>query len=431
MKSSALLIVLLLQATVPQFIQVGEQTFEGDARLLFAADLESDGTQEILVWDAVTREVICYGCAGSPLWTFQTAAPLVAAAAEDLNGDNLKEIFLLEELESDTYYPYRIIRLESDGTVSWRKIIEINILTELQFHFVNVDGKPGKEIIIANRVILEGGLERLAFERDQLITGAAEYEDTSYFLVQNPDSGYALYTFDNEVVWQGQHCQMQGIQASMELLACTLFFEAGVCSCYEDWMFVQSEPLMKSVRLWTDLTGDGAEEAIYVTDTEVQLIDSQGSTVWTWKSPEFIEDLKILDMTGDGYSEIVIMTPSKGIHVPSLYVLDCTGSIQSVFALNLSGIPSVVFSDMDGDTDLDLITFSQARKSSLQIYANTHKEGLLDDLEPGTPLEVVDPSRLMTKFWTFWAAYRFVILIVIIAVAGILFMVKRKRKENK
>jgi hypothetical protein len=429
MKFVALCILILLQLTVPPYNQVGEQPFRKDAYLLFAADLESDGYQEILIWDVAASEVICCDCTGSPLWTFQMTSPLVTAAAEDLDADGLKEIFLLEELEHDTFYAYRIIRLEPDGTAVWRKMIEVDILCDLQFLFSNVDGKPGKEMMIANRVILERGLERLTFERDQLIKGAAESGGASYFLVQNPDSQYALYTFDHEVVWQGQPCQVQGLEASLELLVCTLFLQAGECSCFEDWTLTESIPIVKFVRYWKDITGDGTEEAVYLTDTDIQVTDHQG-TLWTWKSFEPIETVRIVDITGDGPLEIVAITPGRGAHLPFLHILDCTGSVHS-FALDFSGSSSVVFSDMDGDSDLDLVTFSQTiLKSSLQIYTNTHTHGFLDELEPHKSLEAVDPFSAKPRLRGFWEAYWILILLAVV-VAGVLMRVTYKKLLKK
>lgn len=423
MKPVLLLVLLALQITVPQFNEVVEHTFDGDARLLCVADLDSNGTQEILAWDSVTREVICYNCTGSVLWTLPVEYPLVTAAAEDIDDNGSKEIFLLEELGGDTYYSYRIMRIEQDGTASWRKLIEINIPAEFEFHFINADGKPGKEIAVANRILLEGGLERLAFERDRIIIGTAEFDGAPYFLVETP-AGYELYTFDTEPVWQGQPCEPN--TEATELL-CTLFFNAGVCSCFEDWTFTESVPVMKGVLLWSDITGNGTEEALFFTDSSVQLLDSQGETLWTWESPHPIQTLHIVDMTKDGSSEIVVEPDLRGVHVPSLYVLASTGELQSAFALNLSGIPSVVFSDLDGDTDPDLLAFDQReRRSTLSIYTNTVKKGQLDNLEPLRTLEVVDPSSFQTKFWTFYGQYRILAGIALAVIVGILFVVIRR-----
>jgi len=427
MKPLLLLVFLALQITVPHFNEVVEHTFDGDARLLCVADLDSNGTQEILTWDSVTREVICYNCTGSTLWTLPVEYPLMTAAAEDLDDNGSKEIVLLEELGGDTYYSYRIMRIEQDGTVSWRKLIETNISAEFEFHFINADGKPGKEIAAANRILLGGGLERLAFERDRIIIGTAELDGAPYFLVETP-AGYELYTFDTEPVWQGQPCEIN--TEAMESLLCTLFFNAGVCSCFEDWTFTESAPPMKSVRLWSDITGNGTEEALFFTDSSVQLLDSQGETLWTWESPHPIQTLHILDMTKDGSSEIVVEPISRGVHVPSLYVLDSTGELQSAFALNLSGTSTVVFSDLDGDTDPDLLTFDRReKKSTLSIYTNTVKKGQLDNLEPLRSLEIVDPSSFQTKFWTFYAQYRILAGIALAVIVGILFIMIRRRTK--
>jgi hypothetical protein len=421
---SVVLLIILLQVTFPQFNEVVSHTY-GDAQFLLAADLDGNKTGEILIWDSETFEVSCYDYRGSSLWTLQTSHPILTAAAEDLDGNNQKEVFLLEDVPEDVFPTYRIIRVESDGTVSWRKLIEVDVPDEFQFHFIDADGKPGKEIVVANRIIKEGGLERLAFQRDRLILATQEFGGSPYFLTSAPDPPYELYTFGTDPVWQGQPCEISETDASTEMLLCTLFFEAGICLCLDDWTITESTPLMKSIYLWSDISGDNKEEAIFFTDTEVQLIDCQGMTLWKWESPAPIINLQILDMTGDACSEIAVMTPSKGSHVPSLYVLDCTGEIQSAFALNVKGTPTVVFTDLDGDTDVDIVTFSQGRRSTLRIYSNTRMKGLLDDVEPGTPLEVVDPSNFAAKFWTFWAVYR-IVIVACVALVGIIIIVKYK-----
>ena len=424
---SVVLLIILLQVTFPQFNEGASLTF-GDAQFLCAADLDGNGTGEILIWNSETFEVVCYDCNGSSLWTLQTTYPILTAAAEDLDGSNQKKVFLLEDVPEEVFPTYRIIQVESDGTVSWRKLIEVNVPDEFQFHFIDADGKPGKEIVVANRIIKDGGLERLAFQRDRLIIATQEFGGSPYFLTSTPDLLYELYTFDTDPLWQGQPCAISETDASTEMLLCTLFFEAGICSCLEEWTITESTPLMKSIYLWSDITGDNMEEAIFYTDTEVQLINSEGTTLWTWESPAPIIDLRILDLTGDTCSEIAVMTPSKGSHVPSLYVLDCTGEIQSAFALNIKGTPTVVFTDLDSDTDVDIITFSQGRRSILRIYTNTQTKGLLDDMEPGSPLKVVDPSSFAVKFWTFWAGY-WIVIVACVALVGIL-IVKYKYKKS-
>ena len=428
MKFMVVFVFLLLQAASPQYNEVTEHTYEGTARFLCLTDVDGNGMKEALIYDDAARKVICFTCSGSSLWTVQVDYPLMTAAAEDIDDDGLQEIFLCEDVGGDIYYTYRIIRVESDGTVSWRKSIEVNIRTDFPIHFINADGKPGKEIVAANRIILGRGLERLAFERDRIILAVAEDGGAPYFLVRCPDVTYELYTFDEEPLWQGKQCEIHDTEASTELLLCTLFFEAGVCSCLEDWTFTETAPLMKSMRLWSDIDGNGTGEAVYVTDTEVQFIDCEGNMLWTWESPEPIQDLKIVDITADGISELVVLTPVKGIHLPSLYVLNVTGEIHAAFALNLSGTLSAVFSDLDGDGDQDLVVFSQRERSSLHIYTNTAVRGPLDDLESLSSLEVVSLSGFKTMFWTFYAEYGMVLIFAVVVIA-ILFVVYRIRKS--
>lgn len=430
MKPLLLFVLLALQAALPQFNEVAEHTFDGNAQLLCVADVDCSGTREILVWDSVASTVICYDCTGSPLWTVETSYPVVTAAAENVDDDASREIFILEEIGGDVYYSYRIMRVESDGTAYWRKLIEVDVHAELKFCFINADGKPGKEILIANKILLGEGYERLAFRRDRTIIAALEAgpEMTGpYFLVRIPDSGYELYTFDTEPLWQGQPCE--ALPQDLELVLCDLFYQAEVCACSEDQVVRASEPLMKAVRLWTDLDRDGTEEALLFTDSEVQLIDHYGTALWTWDSPEPIQSLSILDITGDGCDEIVVTAPLNGMHVPSVYILDSTGKTKSVLALNFSGIPSVLFSDLDGDGDPDLLTFDQGKKkSTLHIYTNTARKGQLDSLKPLNPLEVVDPHSFKTKFWNFYAAYR-IPLIIVLVVALILAGIQIRRKS--
>lgn len=430
---TVLLVPLSLQGGTPQFNLVEERTFEGNARFLCAADLDYNGTAEILVFNGVTREAVCYDFRGSPLWSVEVEYPLVTGAAEDVDDNGKKEIFLLEDLGHETFYSYRITRVDADGTSNWRKYVEMNVPSNCTFHFINADGNPGKEIVFANRVMVEDGRERLDFEWDRFVINTETFGDVPYFLVYAPDQSlYELYTFDIEPLWQGKSCDMVtgGIEPSMQMLLCTMFIESGVCSCLEDWSLT-SVPPMKSVRLWGDLAGDGSEEAVFFTDSTVQLFDSQGNVLSTWESPERIEKLQVTNLAQDSCSEIIVLTPQKA-HLPSMYVLDCTGALQSVYALNLSGAWTVLLSDLDGDQDVDVLTFDEKKKSSLCIYSNTSRRGPLDELPPMKALKPVDPASFTVRFWTFYLQHSFLILAVllgIVTVSGIITM-KKLRKPH-
>ncbi|MBU7011507.1 MAG: hypothetical protein HXS46_12525 [Theionarchaea archaeon] len=431
MKCVVLLLIFLLQSSFPHFQEVQEHSFDGRAQLLCAEDVDNDLMAEIIIWDEASSVVMCYDCTGSLLWTVDMTYPLATGAAEDVDDDGLKEIFLLEDMgqSGDIFYGYRVIQVESDGIVSWRKFIEISVESEVEFLFVNVDGKPGKEVIIANRVLLQEGFERLAFAWDRIIVGACQQEETSFFLVAAPEeSWYELYTFE-DMLWQGQQCDVWQAEAGLQPLLCALFVEAGICPCEEDWD-LQTVPVMKSVRLWYDYTGNGTPEALFVTNTYVQLVN-ESTTIWMWESPRPIEEVIIAEMTGDRCSEIVVIAPSYP-HVPSMYVLNCTGELQSAFALNMSGTPAVLFSDLDGDGDTDFVVADQRiKKSSLHIYTNTLRKGPLDRGERANPLKPVDPSSTITALWDFYYRYRILVfLMVAICVIGVLYVVKRKKSTH-
>ncbi len=433
MKSVVVLLLMALQISTPCFNEVAHQTF-GHAQLLVAADLDGNKTTEVVIWDAQTQKVICYDYICQRLWELEVAGPVITGAADDIDEDGSKEVFLLEEQGGDTFYGYRIIRVEHDGNADWRKYIEISVKSDLTFYFINADGKPGKEIAVANRILLGEGLERLAFGWDRIIVGVAHLGGEPYFLVYLPkESLYELYSFSEEPLWKGKPCEQTQMDASMQLLICTLFMDGGVCSCLEDWPLKEAVPIMKGIRLWSDITGDGKEEAVYVTDSAVSLIDCQGDTLWTWQSPEPIQECRVQNIVGDASSEILVFTASRGAHVPSLYVLRSTGVVESVYALNLSGTPTVFFSDMDGDNDLDLLTFDEKKRgSSLRIYANTSARGPLDTLEPLGSLEEVNPSSMKTRFWTFYAAHGAVMAVVlVVAIAGTLFVVRKVRSKSQ
>ncbi len=425
---SVVLLLLVLQISFPVFNEVAEHNFDGYAQVLFTADVNSDGLYEIVVWDKANSSITCFDYRLHPIWTVEISEPVIAAGAEDLNDSGTKEIFILTELEKTTdFYPYRLYRIEADGAVPYRKYMETSIHYDFTFHFINADGKPGKEIVIANRILVSEGLERMAFGWDRTIVETILVEDNPYFLVYAPnDAVYELYGFDKDIVlWQGQACDIPSAEAELQDVLCTLFMKAGTCLCREDWVLT-SEPL-KSVQLWSDITGDGKEEALLYTENRISVTDG---TRWTWESPAPIDALMVLDMTGDTCSEIVVKTSYKGVHTPSLYILDCNGALQSVVALNLSGDAYIFFSDLDDDTDVDLVTCDQKSKSTLRIYTNTMEKGPLDQLESRGILEVVDPSSLKTTFWIFFAQYR-ILLVLCIVVFGALFAVVTKRKKRE
>ena len=424
---SVVLLLLLLQTSFPAFNQVAEHTFDGYAQVLFTADITNDGLYEIVVWDKADSVIICYDYRLKPVWTVEIFYPVVAAGAEDLNDSGTIEIFILTELEKTSdFYPYRLYRIESDGFVLYRKYMETSIQYDFTFHFINADGKPGEEIVITNRILVSKGLERMAFGWDRAIVETVLVDDTPYFLVYVPnDAVYELYGFDEDtILWQGQACDISSAEAELQDILCTLFMKAGVCLCREDWVLTD-EPL-KSVQLWSDMTGDGRKEALTYTEKEVTV--TAENTQWTWESPTPIDALIVTDITGDTSSEIVVKTSYTGINTPSLYILDWKGVVQSAVALNISEDAFISFSDLDDDTDVDLVVGdSKSRKSTLRIYTNTMKDGLLDQRESLGVLNVVDPSSVKTTFWVFVSQYPLILLgAVVFVVLVVLFIVKKR-----
>jgi hypothetical protein len=413
--------------------EVQEQSFEGYAHVLLTTDLDHDQSKEIIVYDETAHAVSCFDCFLTLLWTLNVDYPVTTAAARDVDGDGLEEVFLLEELKGDTFYPYRVIRAEPDGTPNWRKFIEINVHADLQFLFVDADGNPGDEIVLANRILVKDGRERLAFERDRIIISTILYEGTPYFLTYLPeDESYELYTFDTEPLWKGQECEVEGAEATMEIVLSTLFMKAHVCSCGKDWALEPEEQVMKNVRLWADITGDGEEEALFVTDNTVRLLDSKENTVWTWECPDPVESVSVMDLTGDGRLEVVVATSLKGIRVPSAYILTDSGSLLAVVSFSLSE-PQFQFTDLDGDKDIDVWTCNpKSRGSTLRVFSNSATKGPLDALSPRGSLLTIDPASPVTAFWKFFAQYRELVLVALVAIVGILlFLVKLKREKKK
>lgn len=426
---SVVLFLLLLQTSFPAFNQVAEHTFDGYAEVLFTADITDDGLYEIVVWDKVDSVIICYDYKLHPVWTVEIFHPVIAAGAEDLNDSGTIEIFILTELEKTSdFYPYRLYRIEADGAVPYRKYMETSIQYDFAFHFINADGKPGKEVVITNRILVSKGLERMAFGWDRAIVETVLVDDTPYFLVYVPnDAVYELYGFDEDtILWQGQACDISSAEAELQDVLCTLFMKAGICICREDWVLTD-EPL-KSVWLWSDITGDGKKEALFYTEKEVTV--TAENTQWTWESPTPIDALQVTDITGDTCSEIVVKTTYKGVNTPSLYILDCNGVVQSAVALNISEDAFIFFSDLDDDTDVDLVVGdSKSRKSTLRIYTNNTEKGLLDQKESLGRLKVVDPSSVKTTFWILISQYYLLVLLGVV-VLGALFVVVKKRKRE-
>jgi hypothetical protein len=427
-----ILALLLFQAGFFQMNEVQEQSFEGYAHVLLTADLDHDQSKKVIVYDETAHEVSCFDCFLTLLWTLPVDYPVTTAAARDVDGDGLEEVFLLEELKGDTFYPYRVIRVEPDGTPNWRKFIEINVHADLQFHFVDADGTQGDEIVLANRILVEDGRDRLDFERDRIIIGTMLYEGTPYFLTYLPeDESYELYTFDTNPLWKGQACEVEGTEATVEIVLSTLFMKAHVCSCGKDWALEPEEQVMKNVRLWADITGDGEEEALFVTDNTVQLLDSKENTVWTWECPDPVESVSVMDLTGNGQLEILVTTSLKGIRVPSAYILTDSGSLLAVVAFSLSE-PEFQFTDLDGDKDIDVWTCDlKSRGSTLHIFSNSAIKGPLDSLSPIGALQTIDPASPVTAFWKFFAQYRELVLVALVALVGIILFFLRQKREKK
>lgn len=433
MRSVMMLIILLIQVGFPQMNEIAEQSFEGHAHVLLTADLEHDGSKEILVYDETAHAVKCFDCFLALLWTLEVEYPVTIAASRDVDGDGLQEVFFLEELKGDTFYPYRIVRVEPDGTPHWRKFIEINVHADLQFHFLDADGKPGDEIVIANRILVENGLERLAFQRDRIIISTMVFEGSPYFLTYIPEEvSYELYTFSTEPLWKGKECQIEGSESTMDMVLCTLFMNAHVCSCREDWALKPGEIVMKNVPLWADVTGDEEEEALLVTDTTIQLLDSEEAIVWTWECPDPVDSVSVMDFLGDGTLEIVVTTPLRGFRVPSAYIIDGQCNLLAVLAINLPE-SQFLLEDLDGDTDRDIwMCDLKSRGSTLRVYSNSAISGPLDALSPRGVLRPIDPASPVTSFWKFFAEYRELVLVTLVTVVGIvLFVVGRKRRKGK
>jgi hypothetical protein len=427
-----ILVLLLFQIGFFQMNEIQEQSFEGYAHVLLTVDLDHDQSKEIIVYDETAHAVSCFDCFLTLVWTLSVDYPVTTAAARDVDGDGLEEVFLLEELKGDAFYPYRVIRLEPDGTPNWRKYVEINVHADLEFHFVDADGTPGDEIMLANRIMVKDGRDRLDFERDRIIISTMLYEGTPYFLTYLPeDDSYELYTFDTNPLWKGQACEVEGTEATTEIVLSTLFMKAHVCSCGKDWALEPQEQVMKNVRLWADITGDGEEEALFVTDDTVQLLDGKENTLWTWECPDPVESVSVMDLTGDGQLEILVATSLTGIRVPSVYILTDSGSLLAVVAFSLSE-PEFLFTDLDGDKDIDVWTCDlKSRGSTLRIFSNSAMKGPLDSLSPRGSLRTIDPASPATAFWKFFAQYCELVLVVLVAIAGIILFFIRQKREKK
>jgi outer membrane protein assembly factor BamB len=76
------------------------------------ADLEGDGSLEVLVGDTTGTLYCLNGATGESLWCYATSQPIVAeASCADLDGDGRKEVFF----GSDALY-----RLDCSGSLEWR-----------------------------------------------------------------------------------------------------------------------------------------------------------------------------------------------------------------------------------------------------------------------------------------------------------------------
>ncbi|MBU7014478.1 MAG: hypothetical protein HXS43_06580 [Theionarchaea archaeon] len=432
MRSVMILMFLLIQVGFPQMNEVAEQPFEGYAHVLLTSDLTNDQSKEIIVFDEIASTVKCFDCFLTLLWTLEVEYPVITAAARDVDSDGMEEVFFLEELKSGTFYPYRVISVEPDGTPNWRKFIEVNVHADLQFHFIDADGNPGEEIVIANRILMEDGLERLAFERDRTIISAVLSEGIPYFLTYLPEeASYELYTFDTEPLWKGDDCRVEGTEVTLEIPLCTLFMKAHLCSCVEDWALEPGEQVVKNVRLWADITGDGEEEALFVSDTTIKLLDDEETTAWTWECPDSVESVSVIDFADDGVLELVVATPLKGIRVPSVYIVDSQGSLLTVLSFGLSE-PQFQFTDLDGDDDVDVWTCDlKSRGSTLRVYSSDAASGPLDALSPRGVLRTIDPAGPVTAFWKLFAQYQALMLVALLVAASVvLFLVRQRRKRR-
>ena len=145
---------------------------------------------------------------------------------------------------------------------------------------------------------------------------------------------------------------------------------------------------MRGVAL-ADLDGDGSDEIILTHNEEINVIDGQGTLLWTRPLTGGVAQYPaaVGDLDGDGSPEIVALT-SYGNARGGLNVFDKDGA--TLLAEQLTNNPLIcapVLFDLDGDGTLEIL-FSGRGKASAGISPGVHAWNLQGEEMPGFPFEM-------------------------------------------
>ncbi len=145
---------------------------------------------------------------------------------------------------------------------------------------------------------------------------------------------------------------------------------------------------MRGVAL-ADLDGDGSDEIILTHNEEINVIDGQGTLLWTRPLTGGVAQYPaaVGDLDGDGSPEIVALTSYSNAR-GGLNVFDKDGA--TLLAEQLTNNPLIcapVLFDLDGDGTLEIL-FSGRGKASAGISPGVHAWNLQGEEMPGFPFEM-------------------------------------------
>lgn len=340
------------------------------------ADIDGDGTIEVLFGDIAFNFMCVNGSDGRIKWIFKTNSPIsMTPALKDVNGDGKLEIFFAEI--GEPFGPYNLYSFAPDGTLLWS--YSAGYLFSLGSPAVDdVDGDGIDEVIVGNMdrrfhfVDARTGKLQWSYEcsgyTDCNTPAIADLDGDGVkeIVVSDYDYGGNVYAIrsDRKLKWKfsgeggffGITIDDIDLDGRQEVLACSN--DGSLYSFTDDgkfkWRFTTGGSMLSYNGIGVaDLDHDGKKEIVFGSaDGKIYCVKPDGEIKFVFQADSEIYGSPALgDFDADGFIEIVFGTANGYV-----YLLEHDGVQKWVYqTLGTAGRVGITAEDTNGDGLVEIL----------------------------------------------------------------------------